>query len=265
MDFLKRSAAPILGAAWEEMDEAAASVFRARLAGRRVVDVIGPKGWEFSSVNLGRLVVPPAGEKEVVRYGVRQVRALTELRASFELSQWELDDIGRGCEDADLEPLEDTARAIAEFEDRALFLGFEDGGIQGIIPASDHDPIELGEDAGAYPARISEATFTLRDAGIFGPYALVLGGEPLTRLEEGSDGYPPLKRIERRLDGPVLYSPVVDGGVLLSMRGGDFELTLGQDLSLGYESHDPKHVKLFFTESFTFRILEPAAAVPLSL
>jgi len=48
---------------------------------------------------------------------------------------------------------------------------------------------------------------------------------------------------------------------MLTKRGGDFELILGQDLAIGYESHTQTKVKLYFTESFTFRVLEPAAVM----
>ncbi len=49
--------------------------------------------------------------------------------------------------------------------------------------------------------------------------------------------------------------------VLLSVRRGDFALTVGQDLSIGYAFHEKHKVELYLTESFTFRVLEPAAAV----
>ena len=57
--------------------------------------------------------------------------------------------------------------------------------------------------------------------------------------------------------------PALEGALLLSVRGGDFELTVGQDLSIGYAYHEKHKVELFLTESFTFRVLEPTAAVPL--
>ena len=40
-------------------------------------------------------------------------------------------------------------------------------------------------------------------------------------------------------------------------------MTVGQDLSIGYRSHDKENVDLYLTESFTFRVLEPAAGVEL--
>jgi uncharacterized linocin/CFP29 family protein len=65
------------------------------------------------------------------------------------------------------------------------------------------------------------------------------------------------------LDGPVIWAPGVDGAVVTSLRGGDFELTVGRDFSIGYLSHDVDKVQLYLEESFTFRILAPEAAVPL--
>ena len=58
--------------------------------------------------------------------------------------------------------------------------------------------------------------------------------------------------------------PGLNGGVVLSRRGGDFRLVVGQDLSIGYSDHDADTVSLYLEESFTFRALEPDAAVPLT-
>jgi uncharacterized linocin/CFP29 family protein len=50
---------------------------------------------------------------------------------------------------------------------------------------------------------------------------------------------------------------------VLSLRGGDFLLDCGQDLSIGYVDQDADLVRLYIEESFTFRVLEPDAAVAL--
>ncbi len=57
----------------------------------------------------------------------------------------------------------------------------------------------------------------------------------------------------------------IAGGFVLSLRGGDFELTVGQDFSIGYLSHTATTVDLYVQESFTFRTLTSEAAVALSL
>ena len=50
---------------------------------------------------------------------------------------------------------------------------------------------------------------------------------------------------------------------MLSKRGGDFELTVGQDFSIGYLDHTLETVQLYIEESFTFLVLTDQAAVPL--
>ena len=79
-------------------------------------------------------------------------------------------------------------------------------------------------------------------------------------------GYPVKMQAENVLGGSVLLSPYLSGqfeneAYMISLRGGDFEIILGQDLSIGYEKHTDKFVTLYFSESLTFRILEPAAVI----
>ena len=51
--------------------------------------------------------------------------------------------------------------------------------------------------------------------------------------------------------------------MLLSLRGGDFLFDSGQDLSIGYDSHDADVVHLYLEESFSFHVATPEAAVAL--
>jgi uncharacterized linocin/CFP29 family protein len=45
------------------------------------------------------------------------------------------------------------------------------------------------------------------------------------------------------------------------MRGDDFRLTIGRDISIGYLGHTVTGVELCLIESFTFEVLTPEAAV----
>jgi uncharacterized linocin/CFP29 family protein len=56
----------------------------------------------------------------------------------------------------------------------------------------------------------------------------------------------------------------VDGGVVLSVRGSDFIFDCGQDLSVGYDSHDAGVVRLYLQETFSFHVATPEAAVVLT-
>jgi uncharacterized linocin/CFP29 family protein len=117
----------------------------------------------------------------------------------------------------------------------------------------------------AVPGAVVAAKEKLRQAGVAGPYALVLGTELYDQVFAFTEeGHPLAKRIEQLLvDRPIVRATAIDGGVVLSLRGGDYELTVGQDLSVGYAHHDKHVVELYLTESFTFRVLEPGAAVRL--
>ena len=77
-------------------------------------------------------------------------------------------------------------------------------------------------------------------------------------------GYPLLDHLRKIIDGPLVWSPGVEGAVVVSQRGGDFLLRSGEDLSIGYDSHDAEAVELYLVESFSFRVATPEAAVALT-
>ena len=265
MDLLKRKLAPILPEAWELVDAEAKRVLELRLAGRKVVDFRGPHGWKLASVNTGRLTLL-SDAKDEVSVGVRQVQPLIETRVPIKLAIMELDTVARGAEDADLAPVVDAAKKSAYLEDNAIFNGFERAGIAGILPSSKHSPLALPTDVLLLPRTVVEAKEILRKAGIGGPYVLVLGTALYEQVFAATeDGRSLAKRLAQLVsDGPAVHivqSDAVHGGALVSARGGDYELTVGQDLSIGYAYHTKHEVELYLTESFTFRVLEPAAAV----
>ncbi len=262
MDLLKRELAPITPEAWEQIDAEAKRVLLVHLAGRKLVDLDGPHGWKHAAVNVGELDIkrePGLG----VPWGIRRVMPLVELRQAFELPLMQLDNASRGAV-LELAEVVKVAEQIAHAEEQAIFNGFKTAGIDGIIPASAHPAIGIPAEYTEYPSVVVRATETLREAGVNGPYALALGPAAYSGLAQAAeDGYPIRERLRRIIDGPIVWAPKVDGAVVLSTRGGDFQLTIGQDLSIGYEAHDKNRVRLYLTESFTFRVLERGAAVHL--
>jgi uncharacterized linocin/CFP29 family protein len=262
-DLLKREHAPITTEAWAQVDEEARRVLELHLAGRKLVDFVGPKGWTLAGINTGRLRLIESGPVAGVSHAVREVQPLVELRAPFSMKILELDYAARGANDLDLDPVIAVAERVARAEDTAIFHGFKEGRITGIIDASPHRPIEVNSNL-EWPRAVAAAKEVLRAAGVNGPYVLALGIEAYTELAADSeDGYPLRRRIEENLvDGSLVWAPALRGGaVLLSTRGGDYQLTVGQDLSIGYAVHDRMTVELFLTESFTFRVLEEKAAI----
>jgi len=265
MNHLLRELAPIPSSAWEEIETEARLTLKTTLAGRKLVDFAGPLGWDFSAVSLGRVrpVAPAPGTLAEVRQ--RKVLPLVELRVPFTLSRSELDALERGAKDFDTDPVTEAARAIAIAEDRAIFHGLEAAGIVGICEARADAKVTLHDDYATYPALIATALTRLRENGVNGPYAVALSEGCYKSLTESTTaGYPVLEHVRKLIDGPLIWAPGLDGALVISLRGGDFELTVGQDFSIGYLDHDSESVRLYLEESFTFWAQSPEAAVPLA-
>jgi uncharacterized linocin/CFP29 family protein len=122
----------------------------------------------------------------------------------------------------------------------------------------------LPADVRAYPDAIAQALNQLRLAGCNGPYSVVLSADAYTGLSETSDeGYPVLDHIKRLVESEIIWAPAIAGAFVLTTRGGDFGLYLGQDVSIGYLSHTDTAVLLYLQETFTFLLLTTEAAVAL--
>ena len=262
MTHLHRELAPISENAWQQIENEATRTLRTFLTGRQIVDFSGPHGWDFSAESLGRLE-RVQGPIDGVDAGVRVVQPLVELRHTFSMNRADIDDIDRGRPDPDLSKVVEAAKRAALAEDTIVFEGFKEAHITGIAEASTYPPVEIDDNYAEYPKLVAGAVSSLREAGIDGPYTAVLGPRCWTGVIETTEygGYPVLEHLRLILGGPVVWAPAIDGAVVVSTRGGDFQLTCGEDLALGYLSHGPETVQLLLEESIGFRVLTPEAAV----
>jgi uncharacterized linocin/CFP29 family protein len=264
MNNLHRELAPISETAWSQIEQETTRTIKRYLAGRRVVDVPSPAGVALPGVGTGHLRSISAPEEGIIA-NQREVKPLVELRVPFELSRQTIDDVERGSEDSDWQPVKNAAKILAFAEDRAIFNGYGDAGIQGLREATSNPVDKLPADVREYPDAVAHALSHLRLAGVNGPYSVVLGAEEYTALAETRDhGYPVLEHVKRIVDGNLIWAPAIEGVFVLTTRGGDFELTLGQDISIGYLSHTDAVIRLYLQESFTFRALTAEASVALA-
>jgi uncharacterized linocin/CFP29 family protein len=265
MNSLLRDQAPISAQAWQEIDAEAKRTLKTLLAARRLVDFVGPLGWSAAAIPTGRIEKLAASLQDGVVTRLRLSQPLIEIRVPFELAREELDAIDRGSSDADLDPVRNAARAAAVAEDRAIFQGYQSAGIEGIFPAASQRALTIPSSYENYPDVVAEATHRLRSEGVQGPYGIALGPRCYTGLTRSTTrGYPIINHVRQLVEGPIVWAPAADGAVVLSMRGGDFELSVGQDFSIGYLDHTSTSVLLYIQESFTFRVLSSEAAVPLT-
>ncbi len=263
MNNLHRELAPVSDEAWTDIEQESARTLKRYLAGRRVVDVHGPTGLETAAIGTGHQATIDAPGKGV-QARQRRVLPLVELRVPFTLSREQIDDVARGAADPDWQPARDAARQIAFAEDQAIFAGYPAAGIGGIMPGASNPPLILPAQPADYPMAFARAAGQLRAAGVDGPYAAVLSAETYTAVSEASDhGYPIIRHLHNVLDGELIWAPAISGAVVLTARGGDFGLHIGQDFAIGYLSHTDSQVTLYLLETFTFQLLTTEAAVAL--
>jgi uncharacterized linocin/CFP29 family protein len=264
MNNLHRELAPISDAAWADIEEETKRTLKRHLAGRRVVDVHGPGGVGLAAVGTGHLrtITAPA---EGILANQREVKALVELRVPFELDRQQIDDVERGANDSDWQAAKDAAQKIAYAEDRTIFEGYPDAGIGGIRQGTSNPVITLPADVRDYPDAIAQALNQLRVVGVNGPYSLLLSADAYTALAETSDhGYPVLEHVKRLVKDEIIWAPAITGAFVLTTRGGDFDLHIGQDVSIGYLRHTDNAVHLYLQETLTFLLLTSEAAVALA-
>jgi uncharacterized linocin/CFP29 family protein len=267
MNHLLRELAPVTDDAWSQIEEEATRSVKHFLAGRRLVDFTGPLGWDVSSVDIGRVDHLASGPLDGVEVALRKVMPLVEVRSPFTLPLAELAAASRGATDLDLDAVIAAGRAAALAEDHVIFHGYEQGLIPGIVETTPHAKVAISDDYNRYPEHVAKAVAALRAADIAGPYAIALGARCFTGVTETTErgGYPVFEHLRQILGGgPVVWAPAVDGAVVLSQRTGDFELTVGEDFSIGYRSSDAASVTLYLEESLSFRINTPEAAVHLA-
>ena len=163
MNNLYRELAPITEAAWAEIEQEATRTFKRHIAGRRVVDVSEPGGPVTAAVSTGHLRDVASPGDGVIAH-LRESKPLVRLRVPFTVRRRDVDDVERGSQDSDWDPVKDAAKKLAFAEDRAIFEGYEAASIEGIRrlqlepaaraarrPAGDprrHQPGALGAAAG---------------------------------------------------------------------------------------------------------------------
>ena len=261
MDTLRRDAAPLSERMWKEIDEAVGQAARHVLTARRVSTFDGPHGWDqLVASRLGTMTSCPTreGKATVCR---PEVVLLAEVRAEFSLPWNAIEVFERGAPHLDTKHAEDAAREVALAEDRLAFYGEPMG--SGFLTSPESPRVKTGQwtEPGRMISDVLKAIEILDTSGVGGPYELVLS--PARYFEylqaEGDHGYPAARQL-REVLGAVHRSLVVhNAGAVFSVRGGDFILTMGGDLSVGYRLHDREAVHLFCVETLGTQVVTPEA------
>jgi uncharacterized linocin/CFP29 family protein len=263
---LKRHLAPLSDEIWRQIDEQAAAVLKGNLSGRALVPFNGPHGLSAAAINLGLVAAAQKPVVDDVQWGLRKVLPLIEIYAPFALSLEDLEQVDRGGLTPELDPVIQAAHKTACFEETAIYKGLPEGGYAGLLDSSPHKPVALPVKPEGFAGAIGNAVLTLQKQSINGPYHLVLGTGAYQALTLGELQGGPLRKFVDKLllGGSIKWSPVLnEGGALFSGRGGDAELTVGQDYAVGFAGTHDDTANFFLMASFAFRVIEPAAAIAL--
>jgi uncharacterized linocin/CFP29 family protein len=266
MDPLRRASAPLSDRAWKEIDDAVARAARHVMTARRVADFRGPRGWDYIAARLGTTTAcqPSQGRVGVC---VPDIAPLAELRSDFRLPWVAIESFERGAPALETRDAEGAAREVALAEDRLLLYGdpvgqgFLNG--PGAVRVTAHDWAKAEQVVNDVLAAVE----ALDGAGVGGPYELALSPgryyQYLQAVENG--GYPTqrhLKDVVQTVHRSVVMKEV---GALFSTRGGDFCITVGGDLSVGYRGDDIEAVHLFCLETIVGQVITPEAVCVLSV
>ena len=157
-------------------------------------------------------------------------------------------------------------KKIAFAEDGAIFEGYAAAGIDGIREGTSNPVVTLPADVRQLSR--GDRACAERVAPRRRQWPL-FGGAGRRRLHRASPrpattAIPVSQHIHRLVETEIIWAPAIAGGFVLTTRGGDFDLHIGQDFSIGYLSHTDTAVRLYLQETFTFLLLTSEAAVALS-
>jgi uncharacterized linocin/CFP29 family protein len=261
MDTLRREAAPLSDRVWKEIDEAVGQSARHVLTARRVATFDGPHGWDqLVASKLGTML--PCQTREGKATVCRpEVVLLAEVRAEFSIPWTAIEVFERGATRLDTRHAEEAAREVGLAEDRLALYGEPMGG--GFLTSNDSPRVRTGDwkTPGRMIADALKAVEILDTRGIGGPYELVLS--PTRYFEylqaEGDHGYPAARQLREVVAGVHRSLVVREAGAVFSVRGGDFMLSVGGDLSVGYRLHERDAVHLFCVETLGAQLVTPDA------
>jgi len=259
MDILRRDSAQLSDRVWKELDEAAATAARHVMTARRIATFDGPRGWDYIATPLGTMKACETREGKAV-VCVPEVALLAQIRADFSLPWSAVEAFERGGPALDTAAAEAAAREVGLAEDRLAYSGHPVG--TGFLEESDSPRIRLGN--WSDPARVLTdllgAVETLDRLTVPGPYEAVLSPERYYAYVAAANRGYPVPRHTKGIIADVHRSLVMqDGGALFSTRTGDFILTVGGDLAVGYRSHDRDALHLFCVETLAPQTLDPGA------
>jgi uncharacterized linocin/CFP29 family protein len=243
---------------WDEIDGVARAAAEEVRAGRRVLEVIGPLGFEArAGVAEDERVQPGDDEaEERTHVHVPRVRALPVLHRTFSLGARNVEALEKRGEPMTLTDAAEAARSIARAEDRLLFDGHARAGVTGLL--GHPGALELRSGDWVDPARAAddllEALARLDAGGRHGPYAVALAPVRYYRLlrPHATSALTPYQQLLPAFTGGIVKAPALADAAVVVMRSASGpRVVIGQDLTAAYDGREGIFHRISLVESVT--------------
>lgn len=255
MHYLLRETAPVSPELWEQIDSTVINTARNILTGRRFLHLFGPLGIGMESIPVDDAdsLEEVVRDNHIIVQG-RKFVGIPVIYDDFVLLARDLEVSRKSEYPADLSRAAAAAENAALQEDRLIYFGSEELGIQGLLTAEGINKVHrndwrTGENA---LTDVAAGIQVLTENKLYGPFALAVSPDlymQMQRLQEGT-GLLEIDRVSKLLNGNIYNVPVLGSGkaVLVCSDPRNMDLVIGQDMTTAYlESRNLNH---------EFRILE---------
>ncbi len=269
-DFLQRAQAPLTDEEWQTLDKTVAETARRQFVARRVLDLFGPIGAGHQFVpRLALAGVTPASADnlgqggEPIAVAARTQLPLTIIHKDFVLHWRDVESARQSGLPLDLGAAAAASALCTAREDELIFHGDKTLGIDGLATVPGHRSMtrrDWGLGGHAF-LDIIEAVDHMTSAGLQPPFALVCSPNLFACLLRvtGTSGVLELNQARELCSAGVFSSAHVKSAVLLAVGPHNFDLVVGQDLTVGYVRSENMDYVFRVVETLALRIKRAAA------
>jgi uncharacterized linocin/CFP29 family protein len=272
---------PLNDQEWENMKAVVINVARARLVGRRIVDLHGPLGPgiqtivhdHFAGTTIGRVGLLGEEEADPVRSVRRESGIIPLIYKDFILHWRDIETARQTGTQLDTSAAAGAASFCADAEDDLIFNGSAEMGYEGLMVVEGRQVLARRNwaEAGNTFQDVVDATQMLVQNGFYGPYAMVVSPPLYTQMHQvhPGTGVLEIEHIRQLITDGVYQSPLLQDGyaVIVSTGAQNFDLAVAQDLTVAYLGAEHMNHPFRVFESVYLRIkrhgaictLEPGA------
>lgn len=260
-NILMRGDAPLTDAQWHLIDATVSEVVGRVVVGRRILDLYGPLGFGAYTVPL---YIYQSADGEPVRAKIARQLTLSTLAKDFIITAKDLELINEG-QPFDTAPIAAAATQLALAEDKLIFGGDADEGVEGLLTITGRQTLPLGDwnEEGQALADVSAATTKLVSAGFYPPYFVAMHPMLYTKLQRvyGRRGILEVELLEKQAKGGVFASPSLpkDKVLVIAAQSQYVDLAVGLDIATGFVETASLEHHFSIMETLALRVKQPGA------